>query len=1625
MPFDTSLAEAKARVESITRGHGYLDERVLGRMTSEIRQTVENTLMKKSEFGVSVNALAKSLEDNSNCFGRFSRFVTELLQNADENSFTQARARNEDPYVSFKIAPTYIVIECNEDGFTSQNLAALCSIGRSHKADPENYFGQQGIGFKSVFTVAYKVVIQSGLYSFSFNHKPGQSGMGMITPTWEYTINSPPTGVTRMKLFLQTPTSNHHINDVTQQFQELQATHLLFLRNIVRIEIVYMTDADVIASSKNYSIVKDTEHLVFVIEEQGTERKLNHYHVARRPVRRIPQPENLITPGVSSGLHRSSSEVVLAFPLDETRSNPVISRQHVFAFSPIGNPGFKFLIQADFTVSTFGGTVDSTSKRNQALLVEITRAFCEALRQLDNNEDLRYKWMRYLPQGEGELMQGYWKALHDHIKAAVQTMPLMYPSNGTLMKYKIGGLKQLPVSTLDSNGDATFEDNFPAIYPSKDYLVSDLNHLTRYGLRTMTVADLIDIVSNDLSKLNPRMMSAETSDQWHTAIAKFLSSLFEGEYEVESRRVRGLKLIPLANGKWIEASNPMTNPLSFASTNGLEIPQDLPLTFISPSATRNVARVNLFRLLGATEPAVLDIRRLIFDQYPSSNSSKLNLDKFAPSESVSIKHLKFLFLTHTEDTMDAEGYERLEDFTWGTGVLFEVLKYYWPEVRKGLQKYPSLGALISNFSVPCTNEPTKLKHTYLPDPDLIAFCSQFLGNAGLFPFPDFSGTAVPNNDLSAWTFLCDHFGVGDSKDSLFYLNLLQTVSEADQRGNFGESVPTKTFDLYKLLYDEVSASATTNKPVVRDQIRHVFRYPSLPIILLPVEGDARERWRKIEDCRWDCPKNMMSLSGLLPHYSDVYEETILASTIMPFMRDVVGVSDLSPDDIVKELLTQKKDPNGDLLYELYSRLDGLLSWPGKSEVSFQENLSRHIIDLRCWRMEYCSNMGAMFVGILGVPSFKLSLHERLQIAGMSDCTPVPEIKDLLRRFNSLLSSANSRPDPKPILESRIFPIKAPDGSVQLLSATTSDFTIIDQKSPEGNFRGLVRGVASVLDFSLDEVSEFQPFIQWARLEDRFLSAKVTKVTKVPSSAEILRMSERSVRARAYGLCRIATHFECPRSHDSRELYRILKTCKVFESPSICSELSLIENGSILVLEKSEVDLYFDWKDNALNIYIPNDTDRQDLCFLHDLPHALFEWMMNRSPDTIPEDRVSEPAQRLVMNILNSKTSLVGRLLDREGVTKLEFPEDDKKMDEAPSQKPSVKVTVQPVRSDSPAQEEEKPGFSSIFEFRGDSNDAIQLPALSIFSAPSLARQPRNSDGQSFAGQGIGQTERLTPSRQATNYPQPPRSSSPCYLRPSLLAGENTHSRRRSTQVAGEINTQQAPTYVALLDKVIRVARRSSLMRKWFDLSEMGQALFEIEHETAEDYFNHPASAGGDKNTKIGAAGELYVFELLSKVIPNLSRDVWKSKIRYHVTTHPKYSDMGSWKGEEMTDCNDSDSRLTTALIDSGYLDKATWNKRKPRYYIETKATPGACNVAFYLSKKQDKMISDMSRFRDYEGHEAIYVVFRVFNLGKECMTHEIYVNPKDLEDQGILLFHRPESNYALWHAERCLVPYED
>ena len=94
------------------------------------------------------------------------RFLFELIQNVDDCLY-------EDPSdcelnIHFDFNHGTMTFEYNELGFTPKNVFSITGIAEAAKnISPEKIeIGEKGIGFKSVFGVADKVLIQSGKFSF-------------------------------------------------------------------------------------------------------------------------------------------------------------------------------------------------------------------------------------------------------------------------------------------------------------------------------------------------------------------------------------------------------------------------------------------------------------------------------------------------------------------------------------------------------------------------------------------------------------------------------------------------------------------------------------------------------------------------------------------------------------------------------------------------------------------------------------------------------------------------------------------------------------------------------------------------------------------------------------------------------------------------------------------------------------------------------------------------------------------------------------------------------------------------------------------------------------------------------------------------------------------------------------------------------------------------------------------------------------------------------------------------------------------------------------------------------------------------------------------------------------------
>jgi hypothetical protein len=269
----------------------------------------------------------------TNIYSKDTRFVFELIQNAEDNEYKRALAANEVPYIKFSVYPEKVTVDSNEDGFTEANVRAICSVGESTKTFTQGYIGEKGIGFKSVFKIASRVHIQSGPFSFSFEHQHGQNGLGMVTPESQEHEELPEDVYTRMTLTLADPTK---FEQRVANLLELPDTLLLFLKKLLGITICIHRPNQPL-SEIAYSYHEDEgSPIVKLIKVSkaagGCQETTSLYHIARRQLSNLPTDD--------TQKRTDKAEVVLAFPVD-SNSAPVIEPQQVFAYLPLRKVGFN------------------------------------------------------------------------------------------------------------------------------------------------------------------------------------------------------------------------------------------------------------------------------------------------------------------------------------------------------------------------------------------------------------------------------------------------------------------------------------------------------------------------------------------------------------------------------------------------------------------------------------------------------------------------------------------------------------------------------------------------------------------------------------------------------------------------------------------------------------------------------------------------------------------------------------------------------------------------------------------------------------------------------------------------------------------------------------------------------------------------------------------------------------------------------------------------------------------------------------------------------------------------------------------------------------------------------------
>jgi hypothetical protein len=148
-----------------------------------------------------------------------------------------------------------------------------------------------------------------------------------------------------------------------------------------------------------------------------------------------------------------------------------------------------------------------------------------------------------------------------------------------------------------------------------------------------------------------------------------------------------------------------------------------------------------------------------------------------------------------------------------------------------------------------------------------------------------------------------------------------------------------------------------------------------------------------------------------------------------------------------------------------------------------------------------------------------------------------------------------------------------------------------------------------------------------------------------------------------------------------------------------------------------------------------------------------------------------------------------------------------------------------------------------------------------------------------------------------------------------------------------------------------------------------------------------------------------VFQNLA--LTGFDESCWISRIRHLIAVNNQYSEIITPRTEnEVTDLvySDREGKLTAILIEAGYLASSSWGGCTPTYHIEVKTTMGNMNYQFFCSQAQFECMESMEFSDGEEDVDDVYLIARVFGLGKAQMGLKLYLNPWKLRRTKQLKF---------------------
>jgi hypothetical protein len=452
-----------------------------------------------------------------------------------------------------------------------------------------------------VFKAAEVVWIASNEFTFKFDRtRP----LGVITPLWEEFPEQTQHNGTSIFLRLS---ESYDEQTLVKQLREFDTNLLIFLRRIemIKIEVNYADSSLWKKQIRKACYQQDLDRVV-VLENDTDSLK---YLIRTTVVKDLPHEAK------RRGF--SETSILLAFPLPSEQQELTSKSHNAYAFLPIRNYGFKFLIQADFILTASREDIESTLPWNMRIRDAISEAFLSSV--LHFNEGVfKYVWPFYLPS-LSVATSGFFAPAIKIIISQTKDLPVFESCVGNLVRPSTLAhvstdfcIADEPFTLCELTKDRYLSSRYPS-WVIEAMLSVGVSHLTPHQF----VEDLATMIATDAE-----LFHSKTS-KWHEQLAR---TLVKHSTDTELMDlIQDLPIIPLSDGTWTAARG---NNIFFATSNAsLAIPDGIRIMIVDSDVPNSPHRRTLLTYLGVKALEAPEICQVILSVHGSADFNPQLLDR--------------------------------------------------------------------------------------------------------------------------------------------------------------------------------------------------------------------------------------------------------------------------------------------------------------------------------------------------------------------------------------------------------------------------------------------------------------------------------------------------------------------------------------------------------------------------------------------------------------------------------------------------------------------------------------------------------------------------------------------------------------------------------------------------------------------------------------------------------------------------------------------------------------------------------------------------------------------------------------------------------------------------------------